>query len=79
MTARRTARWLVITGFILLLPTAACLSFSRTNPAMRRVGYVFAGAAFASYGAGRILYFGLLYKRRTGKSNEEDGEKGGTG
>lgn len=71
MTARRTARWLVITGFILLLPTAVCLSFSRTNPAMRRVGYVFAGAAFACYGAGRILYFGLLYRRqRTGKSEE---------
>ena len=71
MRARKTARWLVMTGFILLLPTALLLSFSRTNPSLRKVGYVFAGAAFASYGAGRILYFGLLYKQRTGKPEEE--------
>jgi len=71
MRGRWAARGFVIAGFILLVPAFVFLSLSRTNPSMRRVGYVFIGAGFTSYAIGRIVYFGLLYKERVGKRKDE--------
>jgi hypothetical protein len=68
---RKAAKWLLITGFVLIIPAAAFLYAGTQVTGMsggrrdmlRKIGYGFVGTAFVSYAAGRVIYFGLLYRK----------------